>query len=558
MLPRPSSTRTQTSIEPCALEAATLRCRWDSLSRYAESGILWILASQPKPVCLVTRSPTAISKHALERSYIAATDAPGSDTSNSAFAAHTTGHGTSNHYHFHSTTTPATTTSISLPPSQPCHVIFPYSFASLFPDHSTPHQPTTPHTKHSTHSDNVEARQPTLRQQPFTWPPTVPPDSTHRLEPGTQCSRYGSSPSPSFLPAPTRPRGVCVEIAQRRSLHGTHSHKEYSRKRTDVHAPQEHAREEPVHRWPGTSSSWTDWTTRAIEKGPSLRIHAALGRQHHQPSSIGTTTPNQGTTTAPDPPASGPASKTDWEASNTWHPPHTREATSPPLQNFQSPSTLCTIPLRPTTARNLPHHHHQTTFQRHPHHHRNSIPYHQHQRHQQRNRPCEPRKPQQNPHPGNGKHPPSKHHHHNPDFPSPSDPDMQTHQHPFQRHLPAHRPRPARDPQMAPTPPPLQHHRSLFTFNTQNWPQFSNPQNPWLQPYSPRPTVPPKPKSGLPNTTARNSLSMHARSPPFSPRSPSETSPTLQRQQSASACQWPEPPRWPTRHSHSSAQRPVI
>ena len=109
-----------------------------------------------------------------------------------------------------------------------------------------------------------------------------------------------------------------------------------------------------------------------------------------------------------------------------------------------------------------------------------------------------------------------------------------------------------------PAPPPLQQHCSLFTHNTQNWPQFSNPQNPWLQPHSPLHTVPPRSKSGLPNTTVRNSLSMSARSPPFSPRSPSETSPTLQKQQSASAYQWQEPPRWPTRHSHNSVRRPVI
>ena len=117
LLPRPSSTRTQTNIETCALEAATLQRSWDSLSHHAESGILWILASQPKPVCLVARSHTAISEHALDRSHLAATDAPVSDTSSSAFAAHTTSHVTSNHYHFHSTTTPATTTSITLPPT---------------------------------------------------------------------------------------------------------------------------------------------------------------------------------------------------------------------------------------------------------------------------------------------------------------------------------------------------------------------------------------------------------------------------------------------------------
>ena len=80
LLPRPSSTRTQTSIETCALEAATLQRSWDSLSHHAESGILWILASQPKPVCLVARSHTAISEHALD-SHLAATDAPVSDTS---------------------------------------------------------------------------------------------------------------------------------------------------------------------------------------------------------------------------------------------------------------------------------------------------------------------------------------------------------------------------------------------------------------------------------------------------------------------------------------------
>ena len=100
LLPRPSSTRTQTSIETCAPEAATLQRSWDSLSHHAESGILWILASQPKPVCLVTRSPSAISEYALDRSHLAATDAPVSDTSSSVFAAHTTSHVTSNHYHF--------------------------------------------------------------------------------------------------------------------------------------------------------------------------------------------------------------------------------------------------------------------------------------------------------------------------------------------------------------------------------------------------------------------------------------------------------------------------
>ena len=212
----------------------------------------------------------------------------------------------------------------------------------------------------------------------------------------------------------------------------------------------------------------------------------------------------------------------------------------------------------PHQHRNLPHHHHQTTFQRHHHHHRHSIHHHQHLRHQQSHHPCQPRRPQQNPHPANGRHPPSKHHHHNPDSPSPSDPGMRTHQLPFQSHLPALPPLPALDPQMVPTPPPLQRRRNLFTFNTQNWLQLSNPPNPWLQPHSPQLTVPQKSKSGLPNTTTRNSLSMSARSLPFSPRSQSETSPTWQKQQYDSAYQWQEPLRWLTRHSHSFVQRPVI
>ena len=249
-------------------------------------------------------------------------------------------------------TSPATTAA-SIPPPPP-----PPPPPSLSPP-STPvtssspilRQPTprphhTPQTCHTAH----QAQHP-LRQQPFTWQPTVPPDSTHRLEPGTQCSRYGSSPSTSFLLAPPRPRGVCVEIAERRSLHGTHSHKEYSRKRPDVHAPEEHEREEPVHRRPGTISSWTDWPTGTIQEGPSHSIHAAVGRLHRHPSSIDPTTPSQGTTTAPDPSASGSASKTDWKASNSWHPPHTREATASPLQNFQSRRrTLCTISLCTNTG----------------------------------------------------------------------------------------------------------------------------------------------------------------------------------------------------------------
>ena len=367
----------------------------------------------------------------------------------------------------------------------------------------------------------------------------------------TQRSRYGSSPSPSFLLASARPRGVCAEIAQRGSLHGTHSHKEYSRKRADVHAPQEHAREEPVHRRSGTSSSWTDWTTRTIEKGPSHCIHATVGRQHYRTPSIHSTTPSQSTTASPDPPASGTACETDWEASRTWHPPHTREATSRPLQDFQSLRTLRTLPLTTatshTTITRLPSRDALTLTRT-----QSSIP-------PAPAAPAEtPSTPAQKAHPENGRPPPSKHHHHNPDSPSPSDPGMRTHQHPAPRHLPAHRPRPAPKPQMAPAPPPLQQHRGLFTYNTQNWPQFSNPPNPWLQPHSPLPTVPPRSKSGLPNTTVRNSLSMSARSPPFSPRSPSETSPTLQKQQSASAYQWQEPPRWPTRHSHNSVRRPVI
>ena len=217
-------------------------------------------------------------------------------------------------------TPPATTASSTPPPPPPSFsppsapVSRSPSSASLLPVHTTPRKLTTPHTKHSTHSDNVEARQPTLRQQPFTWQPTVPPNSTHRLESGTQCSRYGSSPSTSVLPAPSRPRRIRVEIAKRRSLHGTHSHQEYSRKRTDVYAPEEHEREESVHRRHGTISSWTSWPTRPIEEGPGYSIHATVGRQHRHPSSIDTTTPSQGTTTAPDPSASGSASKTDWKA----------------------------------------------------------------------------------------------------------------------------------------------------------------------------------------------------------------------------------------------------
>ena len=216
MLPRPSSTRTQTSIETCALEAATLQCRWDSLSHYAESGILWILASQPKPVCLVTRSPTAISKHALERSYLAATDAPVSDTSSSAFAAHTTGHVTSNHYHFHSTTTPATTTSITLPPqptlSRPPSLQPPQIKAQqLHQIHQLQAQlakqteklrthgiPPTPEKQHRRHSKTSRAPAPSApsHSAPPPQPPT-PPSPDYLPE--------TPSPSPELNPVPPAP-----------------------------------------------------------------------------------------------------------------------------------------------------------------------------------------------------------------------------------------------------------------------------------------------------------------------------------------------------------------
>ena len=358
------------------------------------------------------------------------------------------------------------------PPSTPVTTSFPNPPPAY--SQSTPHPPNLPH------------RTPSTAPTPTTWKP----DSQHydsnplhgnplfrQIQP-TAWSRARNvhGMDPLLLPvllAPPRPRGVCAEIAKRRSLHGTHSHKEYSRKRTDVHAPEEYAREEPVHRRPGTISSWTDWPTRTIEEGPSHSIHAAVGRQHRHPSSIDTTTPSQGTTTAPDPSASGSATKTDWEASNSWHPPYTREATASPLQNFQSCRTLCT-----SHSHQHEPHHNQTTFQRHPHHHRHSIHHHQHLRHQQSHHPCQLRRPQQNPHPENGRHPPSKHHLPNPDSPSPSDPGMRTHQLPSQSHLPALLPLPTLEPQMSPTPPPLQRRRNLFTFNTQNWLQLSNPPNP--------------------------------------------------------------------------------
>ena len=222
--------------------------------------------------------------------------------------------------------------------------------------HHLPHSPPPPLLSHQPLPIH---RQPTpsphhTRQQSLTRQPTVPPDPTHRLESGAQCSRHGSSSSPSVLPAPSRSRRICVEIAERRSLHGTHSHQEYSRKRTDVYAPEEHEREEPFHRRHGTISSWTSWPTRPLEEGPGYSVHATIGRQHRHPSSIDTTTPSQGTTVAPDPSASGSAGKTDRKASNSWHTPHTREATTSPLQDYQSRRTFRTIPHTATPHTTIP------------------------------------------------------------------------------------------------------------------------------------------------------------------------------------------------------------
>ena len=435
------------------------------------------------------------------------------------------------------TTTPATTTSITLPPTQPCHFILPQSSASLFPDHTTPHQTTTPHTKHSSHSDNVEARQPTL--QSVTWASTFSPNSTHRLEQSTQCSRYGSSPSPSFPIASARPRGVCAEIAQRGSVHGTHSHQEYSRKRADVHAPQEHVREKPFHRRSGASSSWTDRTTRTIEKGPSHCIHATVGRQHYRTPSIHSTTPSQSTTASPNPPASGTARETDWEASNTWHPPHTREATSPPLQNFQSLRTLHTLPLRPTTATS------HTTITRLPS--RDTLTLTRTQ-------------PSTTSTSGTSRD----------TFHASPEGHNQTSTQKTAGLLPADTAIAIPTPLLQATPawgPTSAQSRTIsqpIALDppwSHRWPQLRHCSNNIAASSHTTPRTghsSPTHKSGLPNATVRNSLSMSARSPPFSPRSPSETSPTLQKQQSASAYQWQEPPRWLTRHSHNSVRRPVI
>ena len=308
------------------------------------------MATQSKPVCLVSRSSSAISKHAPDWSYLAATDAPASDTSatsTTALATHTTHFATCHPCLVYSTTTTASATSFILTSLRSRHHTVSSSSGSLLPIHTTTCQPAIPHTKHSTHSNNLEAWQSTLRQQPLTWQPPISPNPTHSLESGTQRSWHGSATTSSVLPASPRSRRIFVEIAECWTLHGTHSHEEYSRKRTDVHAFEEHEREEPVHRRHGTITSWTCWSTRPIQERPGHPVHATAGRQHCHPSSIDTTTPSQGTTTAPDSPASGSASQTDWKASNSRHPPHTREDTAPPFQDHQSlHHPFGTIPFR--------------------------------------------------------------------------------------------------------------------------------------------------------------------------------------------------------------------
>ena len=163
-------------------ETSPTLCRQQSASAYP-----W----QEQP-----RWPTRHSHHAPDRSRLAATNAPVSDTSSSAIAAHTTGHVTGTH--FQSTTTPATTTSNTLPPTNPCHFLLPHSAASLFPGHTTPHQTTTPYTKHSSHADNVEARQPALRQQSFKFRHLIPP--RRAWHPWTLQCHYRSSPLRPLTP----------------------------------------------------------------------------------------------------------------------------------------------------------------------------------------------------------------------------------------------------------------------------------------------------------------------------------------------------------------------